>query len=124
MHLERVKEQIELRRRVQSRLESLAGALDRQEPVEIDQFIKTIEVIAMFRKYYTEEQMQEQGLDKGLFEYVGKAMIRRSSPDLRVRSNDSRCQKRPMRPNRKLICLDERALIRRRISFASCDRMA
>src|SRR5712691_6224528 len=109
MHLERVKEQIELRRRVQSRLESLAGALDRQEPVEIDQFIKTIEVIAMFRKYYTEEQMQEQGLDKGLFEYVGKAMIRRSSPDLRVRSNDSRCQKRPMRPNRKLICLDERA---------------
>ena len=28
----------------------------------------------MFRKDYTEEQMQEQGLDKGLFEYLGKAM--------------------------------------------------
>ena len=59
LHLARLREQIELQRRLCDRLEALAARLSAAEEVSVEKFIQTIEVIAMLEKYYTPEQLEE-----------------------------------------------------------------
>ena len=58
MHLRRVREQMELQRQLIGRLESIAGRLREAETPTADEMMKTIEVMTMFEKYFTEEQRQ------------------------------------------------------------------
>jgi DNA-binding transcriptional MerR regulator len=59
LHLERLRGQIELQRRLCERLERIAAQLDRAETVSADELIRTIEATTMFDKYFTPEQRQE-----------------------------------------------------------------
>jgi DNA-binding transcriptional MerR regulator len=56
MHLARLREQIELQRRLRDRLETIAAALQSAEEVSADQFLQTIEVMTMLDNYFTPEQ--------------------------------------------------------------------
>jgi DNA-binding transcriptional MerR regulator len=58
MHLQRVKEQMSLQRQLVGRLESIAERLRAAEAPTADEMMKTIEVMTMFEKYFTEEQRQ------------------------------------------------------------------
>lgn len=58
MHLQRVKEQMELQRQLLGRLESIAEQLRVAETPTADEMMKTIEVMTMFEKYFSEEQRQ------------------------------------------------------------------
>ncbi|CAM2063763.1 TipAS antibiotic-recognition domain-containing protein [Sulfidibacter corallicola] len=58
-HLDRLSQEIELKTRLKHRLERVANALRRQEEVPVDQLVNTIEVMTMFEKYYTKEQLAE-----------------------------------------------------------------
>lgn len=63
LHLSRLREQIELQRRVLDRLEAIAAWLDSEEEVAVEELVGTItEVIGMserLEKYYTREQLEE-----------------------------------------------------------------
>lgn len=59
MHLESLKKEMENQHRLYERLSSLASALRSTETVSVDEFLQTIEVIAMYEKYYTKEQLEE-----------------------------------------------------------------
>ena len=59
LHLKRLREQIDLQRRLCERLERIAAQLDRAETVSADELIRTIEATTMFDKYFTPEQRQE-----------------------------------------------------------------
>ena len=58
MHLARAKQHIAEQQRLCDRLESLARSM-RVKKVSVDQLIETIEVMNMFEKYYTKEQLEE-----------------------------------------------------------------
>jgi DNA-binding transcriptional MerR regulator len=58
MHLQRVREQIELQRQLLGRLESIAGQLRAAETPTADEMMRTIEAMTMFEKYFTEDQRQ------------------------------------------------------------------
>ena len=72
-HLARLREQIELQRRLCGRLESIASHLRAAEEVSVEEFIQTIEGMNMLDKYYTPEQM-EQIKERG--RQVGQERIR------------------------------------------------
>jgi DNA-binding transcriptional MerR regulator len=72
-HLVRLREQIELQRRLCGRLESIASHLRAAEEVSVEEFIQTIEGMNMLDKYYTPEQM-EQIKERG--RQVGQERIR------------------------------------------------
>jgi DNA-binding transcriptional MerR regulator len=61
LHLSRLREQIELQRRLCRRLEGIAARLGSTEEVSVEEFVRTIEVIGMserLERYYTPEQLE------------------------------------------------------------------
>jgi len=61
LHLSRLREQIELQRRLCNRLEQIAARLSSTGVVSVEEFIRTIEVISMserLERYYTPEQLE------------------------------------------------------------------
>lgn len=58
MHLQRVREQLELQRQLLGRLESIAEQLRAAQTPTADEMMRTIEAMTMFEKYFTEEQRQ------------------------------------------------------------------
>ena len=58
MHLQRVREQLELQRQLLGRLESIAEQLRAAQTPTADEMMRTIEAMTMFAKYFTEEQRQ------------------------------------------------------------------
>src|SRR5438445_161258 len=58
MHLQRVREQMELQRQLLGRLESIAEQLRAAKTPTADEMMRTIEAMTMFEKYFTEEQRQ------------------------------------------------------------------
>ncbi|WP_020468482.1 MerR family transcriptional regulator [Zavarzinella formosa] len=65
LHMSRLREQMELQRRLCDRLEWLDSRLRAAGEVSADEFLKTIEVMTMIEKLYTPEQMKQ-------FEVAGK----------------------------------------------------
>ena len=59
LHVARLREQIELQRKLCERLEALAEHFRTAEEVSADAFLQTIEVMTMFEKYYTPQQMAQ-----------------------------------------------------------------
>ena len=59
LHVTRLREQIELQRKLCERLEALAEHFRTAEEVSADEFLYTIEVMTMIEKYYTPEQMAQ-----------------------------------------------------------------
>jgi DNA-binding transcriptional MerR regulator len=59
LHIARLRGQIELERKLCERLEGLAEHFRKAEEVSADEFLFTIEVMTMFEKYYTPEQMAQ-----------------------------------------------------------------
>jgi DNA-binding transcriptional MerR regulator len=59
LHLTRAREQLALQQELCRRLEALATQLRSAETPSVDQLVQTIEVMTMFEKYYTPEQLQE-----------------------------------------------------------------
>ncbi len=58
LHMDVLREQIDLQQRLYRRLEALAERLQQAEEVSVEEFIQTIEAIIMYDKYYTPEQMK------------------------------------------------------------------
>jgi DNA-binding transcriptional MerR regulator len=58
LHVARLREQIELQRKLCERLEALAEHFRTAEEVSADEFLYTIEVMTMIESYYTPEQME------------------------------------------------------------------
>lgn len=58
LHVERLREQIELQRNLCERLEGLAAYFRTAGEVSADVFLKTIEVMNMIENYYTPEQLE------------------------------------------------------------------
>jgi DNA-binding transcriptional MerR regulator len=58
MHLAQVRGQAAELKRLEEKLAALANALDVAEVVSADEFLSTIEEMAMIEKYYTPEQME------------------------------------------------------------------
>lgn len=73
LHLARLRAQIDVQQQLCKRMEAIAEAMDRGEEVSTEQFIKIIEVMNMFDKYFTKEQM-DQLKQRG--ETVGEERIR------------------------------------------------
>lgn len=59
LHIARLRDGIELQRRLCSRLETMAERLRSSEVVSVEEFLETMEVMNMFEKYYTPEQLQQ-----------------------------------------------------------------
>ncbi|MFL6291455.1 MAG: MerR family transcriptional regulator [Thermoanaerobaculia bacterium] len=63
LHIARLRDGIELQRRLCSRLEAVAERLRSSEVISVEEFLKTMEAMmdakAMFEKYYTPEQLQQ-----------------------------------------------------------------
>ncbi len=59
LHLARLREQIELERRLCERLEAIAESIRLTGEPSVEQLIKSMEVMSMFEKYYTPEQLEE-----------------------------------------------------------------
>ncbi|HYN22090.1 MAG TPA: MerR family transcriptional regulator [Thermoanaerobaculia bacterium] len=59
LHIGRLREGIELQRKLCSRLEVVAERLRSAEAVSVEDFLQTMEAINMFEKYYTEEQRRQ-----------------------------------------------------------------
>jgi DNA-binding transcriptional MerR regulator len=59
LHVARLREQIELQRKLCERLEGLAALLRAAGEVSADEFLKTIEVMTMTENLYTPEQMKQ-----------------------------------------------------------------
>jgi DNA-binding transcriptional MerR regulator len=57
LHVARLREQIELQRKLAERLEALAEHCRTAGKVSADEFLETIEVMTMIEKYYTPEQL-------------------------------------------------------------------
>ena len=58
LHLARLREQIELQRRLCERLEAIAAHFRAAGEVSADEFLQTIEVMTMIENYYTPEQLE------------------------------------------------------------------
>lgn len=72
LHLARVRDQAAELKRLEARLAALADALDKAEVVSADEFLTTIEEMAMIEKYYTPEQLEQL---KARAEAVGQERI-------------------------------------------------
>jgi DNA-binding transcriptional MerR regulator len=59
LHLERLREEIERRQTLHRRLQAIAARLRAAEEVSVAELTQTIEVMTMFDKHYTPEQLQE-----------------------------------------------------------------
>lgn len=59
LHVARLDAQIEMQRKLRDRLMTVALRLKSAEEVSVEDFLKTMEEITMFEKYYTPEQLQE-----------------------------------------------------------------
>lgn len=59
LHLSRLRKQIELQQRLCARMEALAAHVQSAETLSAEEFTRTIEMMTMFEKYYTPEQLQE-----------------------------------------------------------------
>lgn len=59
MHLDRLRQQIEVQRRLCQRLETIAARLRAAETVSVEELLQTIEDMNMFEKYYTPEQLEQ-----------------------------------------------------------------
>ena len=59
MHLARLAEEIDLRNRLCHRLEAALESLGSNGSVSLDELLEMIEVMTMFDKYYTPEQLQQ-----------------------------------------------------------------
>jgi MerR family transcriptional regulator, thiopeptide resistance regulator len=59
LHLARLREQIELQRRLCERLEAIAAHFRTAAEVSAEEFLQTIEVITMLEKLYTPEQIKQ-----------------------------------------------------------------
>ncbi|RYZ40198.1 MAG: MerR family transcriptional regulator [Myxococcaceae bacterium] len=59
LRLQRAREQLAEQRQLCERLDAIARQLRAAEPVSADDFLHTIEAMAMFEKYYTPEQLKE-----------------------------------------------------------------
>jgi DNA-binding transcriptional MerR regulator len=59
IHVTRLREQIDLQRKLCERLEALAEHFHTAEEVSADEFLCTIEVMTMIEKYYTPEQLAQ-----------------------------------------------------------------
>ncbi|MDB4950734.1 MAG: MerR family transcriptional regulator [Gemmatimonadetes bacterium] len=59
MHLDRLREKMEMQRRLAARLEAVAESLRLSETVSVEDFLRTIEAISMFERYFTPEQMEQ-----------------------------------------------------------------
>ena len=59
LHAARLREQLDMQRRLVERLEAVAAGLDRAEGVSAEELIRTMEMIKMHEKYYTPEQMEQ-----------------------------------------------------------------
>ena len=59
LHLERLQERIAAQERLRDRLAGLAEQLRMAHPVSPDEFIQTMEMMTMFDKYYTPEQLKQ-----------------------------------------------------------------
>ncbi len=59
LHLARLKQQIDLQQQIYRRLETIAGHLQAEEEISVEEFMQTIEVITMYEKYYTQEQLNQ-----------------------------------------------------------------
>jgi DNA-binding transcriptional MerR regulator len=58
-HVARVREEVALQTRLLERLEAIAATLRRGENVDVEQFLKTIEVMTMWENKFTPEQIEE-----------------------------------------------------------------
>jgi DNA-binding transcriptional MerR regulator len=58
LHVARLREQIELQRRLCERLEALAAGFQSAGEVSAEAFLQTIEVMTMIENYYTPEQLE------------------------------------------------------------------
>jgi MerR family transcriptional regulator, thiopeptide resistance regulator len=59
MHLARVRQQLDLQQKLAERLEALARQLRSAEAVSVEEFLRAMEMMTMFEKYYTPEQLKE-----------------------------------------------------------------
>jgi DNA-binding transcriptional MerR regulator len=59
LHVTRLREQIDLQRKLCERLEALAEHFHTAGEVSADEFLQTIEVMTMIEKYYTPEQLAQ-----------------------------------------------------------------
>ncbi|PWT83443.1 MAG: MerR family transcriptional regulator [Acidobacteria bacterium] len=59
LHVARLREQIELQRKLCERLETLAERLDMAGEASAEEFLQTIEGINMIEQYYTPEQLEQ-----------------------------------------------------------------
>lgn len=57
MHLAQVRANIAQQQRLYDKLEAICSALDASQPIKVDQFLYTIEEIAMIERHYTPEQL-------------------------------------------------------------------
>jgi DNA-binding transcriptional MerR regulator len=73
LHVTRLREQIDLERRLCERLDAIAAHLENAGEVSADEFIRTIEEMSMIENYYTPEQMEYRRKRK---EEVGDERIR------------------------------------------------
>jgi len=58
LHVTRLRQQIELERKLCERLEALTELFRTAEEISADEFLQTIEVMTMIEKYYTPEQIK------------------------------------------------------------------
>ena len=59
LHIARLRDGIEMQRKLCSRLEAMADRLRSAEAVSVEDFLETMEAMQMFEKYYTEEQLRQ-----------------------------------------------------------------
>lgn len=68
LHIARLRDGIELQRRLCSRLEAVSERLRSAETISVEDFLETMEAIQMFEKHFTEEQrhqIEERGKTLG-----------------------------------------------------------
>lgn len=58
LRIERLREQIDRQRRLADRLQGIVERLDSRQGVSTEEFLRSIEAMTMFDRYFTEEQMQ------------------------------------------------------------------
>jgi DNA-binding transcriptional MerR regulator len=80
LHLARLREQMALQASLCQRLERIANRLRSAEEVSAEEFLRTIEVMAMFEQYYTPEQLEQLRQRK---EMVGEERIRQVEQEWR-----------------------------------------
>ena len=73
LRLARLREQINQQRELVSRLESLLARLESQGEAPVDELVRTLEMMTMFEKHYTPEQLEQL---KARRELVGEERIK------------------------------------------------